>query len=839
MSRAVVAVALALVMVLSVLAGFVAAAHGSPAPGSPAATGSISGASTPAISSITVFTYNGAQTQTPDFCTGSCIVPYGPPPYYNHYPGANTILFTVIDTAADHTVNLTLNDPNATRDGLTNPVFTASLAINQTTHESPYSVNHLSYTFPAALVFGGGWNVTTSAPLGGFTEENLTVDTFALTAVTSPAEGSAVLPGETVSLSWWVVSTANGAPYTQFTSLTLWGSYFNATVRPAFSPALFPLTGGAVGSTTFVIPANATANSGFDFAVSAVTNLSGKIAENSTVNSGFNVGYTTFHSSDTESTAGCPGYSASTFYEGGSVFVYAVAGAEYSGAFTPVPGLTVGISFWNGESAVTAGGSPPSALTTSNTGAVCFSFVANAPPFTLANNYPFGNAVNLTVTDSAATGTGDWKDWSNLTFDLISGSATGAVQVSLDANEYAPGATVTASWSLGGSNGTATGGLHVNGWSLLVAYHGTTLETGLLTGTATSGTFTVVLPADFLGEFYVIVSAANSTTTFFGVAVGVAETPTLLVSGPTYYTPGSSISWGLQFSPTELAGTAGYYSVTGYWEDNLGEVISEGIVAQGTVGGSNSVGISVPSASPATAYVLDVWAQTAANGVYASNSATASLETGYYVLVGVSTQSNYADGSYQPGQTVQVTWQIVSYSGSPLPSALEVSITLGSYLVADTFGSTSTSGSVGITLPSNLPTGGLEIDVQVAGNMLAVGPDCEQEAETTTGYCYGTTGIDINAHPSVLSMELGAGSGLTVGWLILLIIILVAVVLLLLVIRRGRAPKNPAWSESPSGMNPPSPAPSTPPAAEWKAPEAPPPSGDSPPPLPTPPPGAS
>lgn len=841
MSRGSVAVVLASLLFVSVLIGAFAAAHSTGAPPSTTPAPSLSAAATPALTAIVVHTYDGEGRETADFCTGSCVEPFGPPPDYDTRTGGNTVLFTVIDTAADLTVNLTLNDPNATRDGLTNPVLSVTLPINQTTHESLYTNNRVSYTFPDSIVYGGGWNATASAPLGGSDVENLTLHTFALAAVTSPSEGSAVLPGETITLSWWVVSSVNDAPYTDFTSLTLWGSYTNVTVQPAFSPGLFPLPDKAVGTTTFTIPHNATALTDFDFAVSAVTNVSGELAGNETVRSYFAVGNLVFDEAETQASGDCPSYSVSSYSAGNSVFVYAVAGASAGPLFTGVPALPIGITFWNGEATVVPGGSPPSVLTTGADGSICFSFVADTPPFTLAYNYPFGNSVNLTVTDPAATGTGDWKAQSNVTFQLVPGSETGAVQVVLNATQYVPGGNVTATWTLGASNETALGTLSVSGWSLWSVPAYSVLGTGPITSTASSGTFTVTLPADLVGDFLVVVSAHGANGTYYGYAAAVAEEPTLVVNGPAYYTPGTTVSWGIQFAPAALAGTTTYYTVTGIWTSALGVATEEGVISQGTVGASNTVSVSVPSSGPASSYDLAVWAQTSTNGIYASSSAEADLETGYYVLVGVTTLSNYADGSYQPGQSITISWQVASESGLPLPNSFQVSVYIGAYILGASFDTTSSSGTVPLTIPSNTPTGALVIEVEVGGNSLVSGPGCYQESSSSTyGYCEAGTAIGINANPSVLSLELGAGSGLTVGWLILLVVILVVALLLVLLIRRGRSPPGPtpAYASPSEPLAPPAPPPSTPPAIEWKDGGATPgPSSDAPPPLPTPPQG--
>ncbi|MGI0155915.1 MAG: hypothetical protein ACREDE_07285, partial [Thermoplasmata archaeon] len=137
-----------------------------------------------------------------------------------------------------------------------------------------------------------------------------------------------------------------------------------------------------------------------------------------------------------------------------------------------------------------------------------------------------------------------------------------------------------------------------------------------------------------------------------------------------------------------------------------------------------------------------------------------------------------------------------------------------------------------VTIPSNAPSGVTVFEMYVYASNL-YGPDCAAGA-----FCFAETGVTVNAHPSILSLELGAGSGLTVGWLVLLIVILVVAVLLVLLVRRGRTPRSPLTLAAPTTeeMPPPAPAPSTSPATEWSGPKPTPTwrEGDSPPPLPTP-----
>jgi hypothetical protein len=199
--------------------------------------------------------------------------------------------------------------------------------------------------------------------------------------------------------------------------------------------------------------------------------------------------------------------------------------------------------------------------------------------------------------------------------------------------------------------------------------------------------------------------------------------------------------------------------------------------------------------------------------------------------------SSYSDGSYQPGQTVTLNYQVVPIDGTALPQFFNFELTAPGFAYYNYIQNAAPTGTIGFTIPSNALAGNLVVNLHVTGSLTA--GSC-----VPTSNCTGTTGLFINPHPSVLSMELGAGSGVTVGWLILLILVLVVAIVLFLVLRRRGGPRGGTGSAPTSvtePMSPAAPAPSSPPASEWKAPDNPPASsGDSgQPPLPAPPPGAS
>jgi hypothetical protein len=155
----------------------------------------------------------------------------------------------------------------------------------------------------------------------------------------------------------------------------------------------------------------------------------------------------------------------------------------------------------------------------------------------------------------------------------------------------------------------------------------------------------------------------------------------------------------------------------------------------------------------------------------------------------------------------------------------------------------SASGTVPYTIPSGTPSGTQLLVVDA----IPLVSDCAFISTCGVG---AILSLVVNPSPSALNYELGAGSGLTVGWLILLILIVIVVIVMFLLLRRrpratmmmtptgasGGAPPPatsapPEWHEpepSPSPMEPPSEPPSGGVGSEAPPMPTPPSSGDGP-----------
>jgi len=807
MSRRLIAVVLAVLMIASTFLALGATAAGrSAAPTAPAPSAGVA----PSVTSLSEETYQGLGGYTTTF-----------------YPGQTyfgSLFYQVSDsTTTDHNVNITLTDPNATRDGVPTPAYHYEATLNSTTHSYNSWQANVGYVFPATLPYGGEWTLNFSESATNYVDVTLTVEVYSINAGSSLGY-AAVLPGTSYTIYWNLTSNSNGATlYTHATGVYITGNYWgNTSYQPLFThPKNIALTGASSGWGSFngVIPANATP--GFDVYLElwAITNVSGGTAENQSINLDIYVGSLYIQTGLIAAPPACDLSDRQPFAVGTTLASCVKVSADWYGELYPVSGATATVAYWNGTTHVSPAGAPTT-VTTNQFGEALFTFVADSPPFATTVHPEVYNAVNISVAIPGADTHGyHWTAYSNESFLLLTPlSGFGVVNVTLDKTQYFPGQSAKVTWTIHSSDPNATGAIDPVSWTLI---YGADADWGTtpITGTAQSGTFTVPVTSAMVGYGYfeVVVTAANATTYFNGTTYAYVFGPELLLSqGSGYYTGGSSVS----VTPTlegAPAGTTLTYLAVGVWEEG-----GEHNLSTGAATNNSALSVSVPSTNPPQYIEIYVWA-TADGQVIADNDAEFDLEYGYSIEFGVSTASSYSDGSYQPGQSVTLTYAIVPQSGSPEPALVSFYIYAIGFPVVKYFDNVGPSGSVSFTIPSNAPRGTLILELEVDTDL--AGP-C-----FPTGECDGVTAVPINPSPSALSLELGAGSGVTVGWLIVLVLVLLVGAVGLVFLLRGRAArKGGSGGGSGSSSSP----------SEWKSPSAD--SGATPPasgsPPPTPPPGS-
>jgi hypothetical protein len=824
MSTRALAVVLTLVMIAAAFVALTPASGAAHSLGgsAPAASPQVAGGATPDVG-ITFDLLNGYGEYAADT-------------YYIGEIGWDTLNFEVHD-ALDSAVNLTITDPNATRDGVSSPAFSYHAVLNTTTHGFYSPMANVHYTFPD-LPYGGTWVVNFSAPNAGYVTQNVSLQAYYLEVSTSVSYPASTLPGEPISVTWWAYYESNGGLYSGATSVFIAGWYdANGTTENLFSGGMLQIPTGSWGQWNGTVPLNTSADSDLEFEVWAITTVGGVVAENESATTEIQVGALVLYE---DGLTYFPVYCLDDFDDllpnDATAAACVQVGSEYEDEeFTPIAGLPVTIAYWNGTAHVPPNGAAPTSATTNSAGVVTVTFNASSPPFLTEFQYPFyANAVNFTVTVPGATASNEpWTIWDNITGWAISPFPlqSGVVNVVLDHTEYFSGATATATWSIASSASATTGPITPDSWYVWNwDDYNTIYATGTLGGTAQSGTFTFPITPAMVGqEIEVDVYAVNATEGFDSYTTAEVIAPTLLLTTDNgYYTSGSSVTTtaSLAGDAAAPAGTSITWQAWGYWNEDTNDVL----LASGSVANGGSFSFPIASSTPPVYVEIDAWASAGGQQI-ATTDTYLSLEIGYQVLLGVGTVSSYSDGSFQPGQTVSLTYQVIGIDGTPLPQVFDFYLyALGSPFQQE-IQNVGPSGSVSFTIPSNAPAGTVIVELQVSGTLS--GGECLPEFDDEN--CIGTTTLTVNPHPSVLSMELGAGSGLTVGWLILLVIVILVAIVLFVVLRRRGGSRMSGGSNTATPMGPPAPAPSTPPATEWQQPgSSPPPSGDAQPPLPPP-----
>jgi len=528
MSRPTLAAVLAALLVASAVLAFAPAqAHAGPAA---ATTASERTEAVHPAASITYTILNGY-----DFATTS---------FYPGEPGWGALYFSVTDPL-DSAVNVTIKDPNATRDGVPVPAFHYEATLNSTTHTFNSYQAGIGYSFPAALPYGGGWTVNFSAPNGGTVVQNVTTYVYFTELSTSVGDGS-TLPGLPLTVFWSLVSEANGRTvYTHATNVWITGTYRgNGTIQNIFSEgrvALTPASAGQ-GEWTGTVPSNATPDSVLHFEVYAITNVSGVVAENESSTIDVYVGSLVIHGTGlTQAPPTCTLVNDYYFTIGTQIASCIEAGASYGGTFTPIAGLPVKVGYWNGTAHVSPSGAPTS-LSTNALGEAAFTFNATSPPFIQESTYPGTDAVNFSVTLAGASALYKWTLWDNVSWTLYGYSpASGLVQVLLDHTQYYSGETANVTWSISTTNESKTGPVTAQSWEV-VGPNAVVYQKGLLTGAGTTGTFTFPITAAMVpNTIYVYVYATNATEGFEGYASAVVDSPTLLLTpSALYYSAGTT-----------------------------------------------------------------------------------------------------------------------------------------------------------------------------------------------------------------------------------------------------------------------------------------------------------
>lgn len=677
--------------------------------------------------------------------------------FYTGYSGG-VVYFSAYDPS-DTSATVTVTDLNATRDHVANPADTWTVSFATSTTNNSWVLG-TGYLIPLDLQYGGWWNISISGTTAGVAWYHFYVHTYAPYMSTNT---NSYLPGHSGTLYYWVTADANSGPYALAAVTVIANYYTTSATWVALQGSPFKFSPASQGNFSFSIPLGASTTGAVDFALYA--NVSGPANTSESATTFAQVGGLSIPSIAL-STCASSCYSTS-FVDGTPVYVTVYA--YVSGVYTTVPGsgLNVQFQFSAGTTAVTPSGVPTN-LTTNASGGAQLLFIASSTTFSTKQL----NEVIATVTDPKNPSAGSVVN--HIYFNLLTAPTASAVlSVTLDSLQYYGGDTVTATWQVGAN--TSGGNVWTADlWQAFTTSPFALLATGNIGSTAAKGSFSFSVPVSYGGMIEVAVLAYNASTSIASFATAQVTAPAILLNpSEAYYLPGDTVTVHVATQGSIFSSTTLYENVQASWGTRL---------SSGTLTGSE-ITFSIPNVLPSSggSVTVSVAAESSTLGVVGSATTTLSAASGYQLQVGVASKSNYIDGSFQPGQTIQIAYALNTVGTASLPKSFQIFIYPGS---AAYFGSgygtmyaqsTSPSGQVGYTIPSGTPSGAQSFTVVVTSNIC--GLSCPTAVNVFS--------VNVEKDPSPFSYQLGAGSGVTVGWVVLLVIVLVVGLILFMVMRRG------------------------------------------------------
>jgi len=670
------------------------------------------------------------------------------------------VYFSAYDPS-DTTAVVTIHDQNASRDGLSGVAKQWNVSFQTSFYNDSYTWNAY-YELPLNLPVGGWWNITINGTVGGEYTTWFYVHTYSVGMV---ATQGAYLARHAGTVAYFVNQTVNNAPRPHVDSLVLTGIYYTSSgTWSTFPGSPRTLTNATWGSFDFTVPSDASTYGYIEFTLFA--NVSAGQYPNSEV--GFlqvRLGYVSSPSVDLATCAsGC--YST-TFTDGTPVYVEVQLWINAPGISVPAQGLVVSFEFDAGVLPVSPPGGYPTTVTTNATGEASILFLATTSTFPADQV----DSVKVSATDPINSGTTYGP--TTVDFNVVAIAAGSArLQLTLDSAQYFAGDTVTASWQLGGLNLSLTQGWTIDAWWAWAVDANSLIANGTLASTDVQGSFSFTAPSNYGGRMEVDVSAHNATSSLGASRLAAVTAPTILLNpNEAEYLPGDTITVSVTTFGQVFSNVTLYQNVV----DNQGNVLKSGVLS------GNEISFLVPAVGAPTSLSVNVAGQDSKLGLVGRASVTLYEGSGLIVRAGVSTPSNYIDGSFQPGQTITIHYEFQAVGLATLSKSyfVEVYPSSGFFLSqqAKIVETTSTSGDVSITLPSNLPAGSQAFEVFVTSG-------------ACINSCYGGTtfAVNVQPNPSALGYQLGAGSGVTVGWVILLILILVVAIVLIMMMRRRSRP---------------------------------------------------
>jgi hypothetical protein len=711
----------------------------------------------------------------------------------------NRIFFSLCDALDVHTANITIQDQNASRDGVSAPAFSELLSIGPqagsgcpgSSDDSAQLVSYLYYQIPANLALGGAWtfNVTTDVALDHWQQVIFHVHTY---YVTLGGDQLYHLPGDTATVYYQVISYESEGPISQAPTFTVRGLYTNNSTtfsRVPLPPIAVP-TSSPQGSFTFGLPDDAVPGTTASIRVWAnLTTSSEPNSEVATVTFDVDQMVVPALCAATTTNGGptpCVLTPPLSFPEGSQLVLRQVAWMGNAPGIEDqtIPDATVTLQLVNpSDGWVPISTSLPSPVSTDSAGAArevlntaglgAITIELNVTVFDPSNAHLYSKAsLNITLTSPLPV----------------------AVQIALNETQYFGGDVVGGTYQIvsPGGNGTVPPYWSAYAYAIYFLAGGSTCPGGPSGQVEIAGNLTGAsgkLPASFTtglamsGLIEVVVYAHNgSSSTILGIssiACALVSPPQIAVNpSEVNYLPGDTISVTItpEGSVLSKAGTTYFANVVGYATVTSSSPCS-GTTAQVLFGAplsGTTFSFKVPTEGTSLCYELSVSAQTA-NGIVTGEDVALTEVSGYTLAIAVTTVSQYSDGSYQPGESLTVSYQVSPIGTATVPVEVTLYVYAGN-LPTQRIQQASPSGDLTVTIPGGQGAGIFLITVQASVPNPVSG----------TALVQALTGVDVEPHPSILGLELGPGSAFTVGELIIVAIIAALVIVGVLLWRRSR-----------------------------------------------------
>ncbi|MDE1881544.1 MAG: hypothetical protein KGI89_13475, partial [Euryarchaeota archaeon] len=712
--------------------------------------------------------------------------------------GADQVFFRICDFAGDHWANVTIEDLNSSSDGLPTRVFYHSVPLvfslgsgcpGGTAFDSTIAPQ-LFYTLPRSLVQGGTWlfNVTASTSSWSMNELNFHVDTYFVQLTPDQLDH---LPGDRATVFYQVLSYVTQGPESGSLAFRANGLYVNGS-RPYAVTALPPLTppvSAAQGEISFLIPQDAQRGQWAYVNLWANLTASGR--------TGMETGRLTFSiaqviapevcASTTTDGGPIPCPSPLSFPQGSELVVRedAVMGALSGTVLGAIPGATFSLQLYASGVPVSAPPSFPTSVTADASGTareVLDTTVLRVSSLT----------ISVTVTDPQNP---SLTNRSTLNITLLGNSSQVAVVISLNSTQYYGGDTLGGTFALvlpGGGGGTPP---YWTAYAYQVYFFaGSTvcpmLPTGALEaqGNLSGGSGNVppyTLALSMNGIVELIIFAHNGTSAsslgIFSMACALVSPPQILVNpSEVNYLPGDTITVGITGQGSVLVrGNPSYYANVVGFASVSGHTPCSGSTMQVLYGGAVSgttFSFTVPKNGASICYEVSVSAETS-SGLVSGEDVELDEVNGFSLTASVSSPSQYTDGSFQPGQTIDLAYALTALGSSSLPRAVTLLVQLGVEPATRTQ-QASTSGTFSVGIPSNQ-----------GGGLLLISVEAEVADPNSPGgvqYVSTITGVMVHPNPSWLEQELSPGGGFTNGDLLVVVVILAIAAIGLLLWWRGR-----------------------------------------------------